>query len=187
MRTLIAFLTTTVALMAEEATNAPAPPLVTTNYVKAHKSFRRVDGKLYNIEKSVLWHDLMGNCATILTNGIIVQTVIEKRGSYVIPPADSGTSISNILAGGKASGPSVQTRKWLEEGPPVFLINYDGQEPVIGNSIRTKAMRVGTYTNESGVLEKWDCGTPNIVPVIVTNLPARQPKTNRPPAQAAGS
>lgn len=187
MRTLLALLTTTVALMAEETTNVTVPALVTTNYVKAHKSFRRVEGKLYNIEKSVLWHDLMGTCANVLTNGMIVQTVIEKRASYVIPPADAGTSISNILAGGKASGPTVQTRAWQEAGPIILLLNYDGRGPAIGNTIRAKAMRVGTYTNENDVLEKWDCGTPNIVPVIVTNPPARQPKTNRPPAQATSS
>ncbi len=187
MRTLIALLTTTVSVMAGEATNSPAPPLVTTNYLKAHKSFRRVDGKLYNIEKSVLWHDLMGKCTTMLTNGLLVQTVIERRASQVIPPADSGTSISNILAGGKAAGPSVQTQKWLEEGPTIFLINYDGQTPAFGNLIRAKAMRVGTYTNESQVLEKWDCGMPNLVPVVVTNRPSRQLKPNHPPAPASGS
>lgn len=180
MKTLIAWLMTTLALLAEETNNVPGSPsvtTVTTNYVKAHNSFRRVDGKLYNIEKSVLWHDFLGVCVKVLTNGIVVQTVVEKRASYVLPPSESATSISNILAGGKASGPHVQTRTWQEEGPAILLVNYDSPELAPGQVLRAKAIKVGTYLHEGNVIEKWDCGTPNIVPVIVTNRPALPPKT----------
>jgi hypothetical protein len=179
MRTLLALMMTTVALMGDETTNGPTPLSVTTNYLRAHKSFRRVDGQLYNIEKSVLWHDLVGSCATVSTNGIVVRTFVEKSETYSIPPSDSGTSISNILAGGRPSAPSVQTRKWAEEGPVILLVNYDGPEPTTGMVLRTKAIKVGTATYEGEAIEKWDCGTPNIVPVVVTNPPASHPKTNR--------
>ena len=183
MRTLLAFMMTTVALMADDTTNAPTPVSVTTNYLRAHKSFRRVDSQLYNIEKSVLWRDLAGTCITVLTNGIVVRTFVEKSEIYRIPPPDSGTSISNILAGGRPSSPSVQTRKWVEQGPMILLLNYEGLEPTTGKALRAKAIKVGTAVYEGEVIEKWDCGTPNIVPVVFTNAPTSKPKTNRRAAQ----
>lgn len=183
MRTLLALMMTTAVLMADETTNAPTPLSVTTNYVRAHKSFRRVDGQLYNIEKSVLWRDLVGTCTTVLMNGIVVRTFVEKSEIYRIPPPDSGASISNILAGGRPSSPSVQTRKWVEHGPMILLLNYDGPEPTTGKALRAKAIKVGTTVYEGEVIEKWDCGTPNIVPVVVTNSPVSHSKTNRPSPQ----
>ena len=169
----------TVALLPDEPTNAPLPVSVTTNYVKAHKSFRRVDGKLYNIEKSVLWREIVGTCSDVDTNGMIVRTVVTKRASYVLPPPDPGSNISNILSGSRPLTASVQTRTWREDGPAIVLVNYEGPEPKIGQTIRAKAIKTGTSTFEGAVMEKWDCGTPNIVPVIVTNPPAWQPKTNQ--------
>ena len=166
----------------------PDPPAtqlqVTTNYVKAHRSFRRVNGKLYNIEKSVLWNEIKGICTKVLTNGTVVRTVVDKSERYVLPPSDSGTSISNVLLGAKPSVPTVQTRRWQEEGPVILLVNYDGPETATGNILRAKAIKTGTYTYEGDVIEMWDCGTPNIVPVIVTNSPAMSPDTNRPPSKA---
>ena len=176
MKALILLLMATVALKADEINTAPPPVSVTTNYVKAHRFFRRVDGKLYNIQKSVLWRDITGICAKVMTNGIVVRTFVEKTERYRLPSADSGTSISNILAGGRPAEPAVQTRMWQEEGPTVFLVNYDGPEPVFGKVIRVKAMKVGTEIVAAEVIEKWDCGTPNMVAVIVTNPPALHPK-----------
>jgi hypothetical protein len=177
MKAFLALMMVTVPLKADEATNAPPPVSVTTNYVKAHRFYRRVDGKLYNIQKSVLWRDINGICAKIMTNGIVVRTVVEKAERYRVPPADSGTSISNILAGGRPKEAAVQTRLWQEEGPTVFLVNYDGPEPVFGKPIRVKAIKTGTEIVAAEVIEKWDCGTPNMVPVIVTNPPALRPKS----------
>jgi hypothetical protein len=169
----------TVALLADEPTNAPPPVYVTTNYVKAHKSFRRVEGKLYNVEKSVLWREIVGTCSSVVTNGIIVRTVVAKSASYVLPPPDPGSNISNILSGSRPLTASVQTRTWREDGPALVLVNYEGPEPKIGQTIRVKAIKIGTATYEGEVMEKWDCGTPNIVPLLVTNPPALQPKTKR--------
>ena len=59
----------------------------------------------------------------------------------------------------------------------VFLVNYEGPEPVFGKAIRTKAIKVGTEIVAAEVIEKWDCGTPNMVAVIVTNPPALRPKS----------
>jgi len=179
MRTLLALMLTTMTLLGDETTNAPAPGSVTTNYVKAHWSFRRVDGQLYNIEKSVLWRELRGICAKVLTNGIVLRIVIPRSETYTVPAAESGTTISNLLAGGKPAGPSIQTRTWQEEGPTIFLVNYDGPEPTTGSAIRAKAIKVGTCPYEGEVIEKWDCGLPNMVPVVVTNPPAIQPNLNR--------
>ena len=179
MRALLVFMIMTVSLMADETPTAPPPVSVTTNYVKAHKSFRRVDGQLYNIEKSVQWREIVGTCTTVLTNGIILRTIVEKRARFVTPAPDAGTSISNILSGSRPVGPSEQMRTWQEEGPTIELVNYDGSEPTIGRTIRVRAMKVGTATRDGEVMEKWDCGSPNIVPVIITNPPAWQLRTNR--------
>ena len=180
MKKLLAWMLMTIAAVADEKSNAPTPVGITTNYVKAHWSFRRVDGKLYNIEKSVLWSDIKGTCIRMLTNGILVRTVVEKREILRIPASDAGPSISNILLGGRTPAPSVQTRKWEEDGPEIFLENYDGPELTTGRMIRVKALRNGTYANEGDLIEKWDCGTPNMVAVIVTNQPALISNTNRP-------
>lgn len=180
MKTLLLLMMVTVALKADEITNAPPSVLVTTNYVKAHRFFRRVDGKLYNVQKSVLWRDIAGICTKVMTNGIVLRTVVEKSERYRVPPADSGTSISNILAGGRPKEAGVQTRIWQEEGPVIFLVNYEGPEPVFGMAIRVKAMKVGTEIVAAEVIEKWDCGTPNLVAVIVTNPPALRPKSQGP-------
>ncbi len=180
MKALLALMMVTIAVKADEVTNAPPPVSVTTNYVKAHKYFRRVDGKLYNIQRSVLWRDINGICAKVLTNGIVVRTVVEKVERYRVPPADSGTSISNILAGGRPKEAAIQTRLWQEEGPTIFLVNYDGPPPAFGNAIRVKAIKVGTEIVAAEVIEKWDCGTPNLVAVIVTNPPALRPKSQGP-------
>jgi hypothetical protein len=171
------------ALRGDEITPAPAPGAVTTNYVKAHWSFRRVDGQLYNIEKSVLWRELRGICAKVLTNGIVLRIVVSRSETYTVSAAESGTTISNLLAGNKPAGPSLQTRTWQEEGPTIFLVNYDGPEPTTGSALRAKAIKVGTFPYEGEVIEKWDCGLPNIVPVLVTNPPAVQPDLNRPAAK----
>jgi hypothetical protein len=185
MRTLLGLILAPMVLMADESTNAPTPVSVTTNYVRAHRSFRRVDGKLYNIEKSVLWSDIIGTCAKVLTNGIVLDTFVEKSEISLVSPPASETSLSNILLGGRSSVPSLEARKWREDGPRIILVNYDGPEPTIGKTIRVKAIKVGDYTYEGGVIGKWDCGTPNVVPVVVTNTPVLQPKAkNRPSSKS---
>ncbi len=164
--------------LADDTTNAPTQIGVTTNYVVAHRSFRRVDGKLYNIEKSVLWSEIKGRCTKVLTNGTVVRTIVERSESYPSQSPDAKPNIADLL-GGKSAVPTVRTRVWEEEGPEIFLVNYDGLGPTTGKAIRTKAIKVGNYTYEGAVIEKWDCGTPNVVPVIVTNPPPAQPSTNR--------
>lgn len=44
-----------------------------TNLVTADKSFREVDGKLYNIQKSQLWLDVRGAFVRQLTNGSLFR------------------------------------------------------------------------------------------------------------------
>ena len=164
--------------LAVDHSDVPIQVGVTTNYVTAHRSFRRVDGQLYNVEKSLRWRDIRGRCAKVLTNGTVVRTFVERSETTQSPVSDAGRSISNLL-GGRSSMATVRTRRWEEEGPEIFLVNYDGPGLTPGRPIRAKAIKVGTYTYEGEVIEQWDCGIPNVIPVVVTNLPAKQPKADR--------
>jgi hypothetical protein len=157
------------------STNTTTPVSVTTNYITAHRSFRRVDGRLYNIEKSHLWSDIKGTCTKVLTNGIVVRTFVEKQRE--IPSSSDRRKSTDVLLGSGARVPSSES--WEEEGPDIFLVNYDGPRPTTGKKIRTKAMEISVYPLNGKVIEMWDCGTPNVVPVIVTNAPALQPKTRK--------
>lgn len=174
----LAWMLAAIPVLAADHSDVSIQAGVTTNYVTAHRSFRRVDGQLYNVEKSLLWRDIRGRCAKVLTNGTVVRTFVERSETTQAPVSDAGRSISNLL-GGRSSMATVRTRRWEEEGPEIFLVNYESSGLTPGKAIRAKAIKVGTFTYEGEVMEQWDCGIPNVVPVLVTNLPARQPKPDR--------
>jgi ribosomal protein L28 len=170
-----------ITVCANDFTNTVPQTQPTTNYIKAHRTFRRVDGQLYNIEKSYLWSDVKGRVVKVLTNGVVLRTVVEKSERYVVPTTQSDDPqrrIGNFI-GGVPSGPVVKTRKWEEDGPEILLINHDDSDLTTGKIVNAKAMKTGIYTYGEDIVEKWDCGTPNIVPVVVTNTPQIQTGTNR--------
>lgn len=86
---------------------------------------------------------------------------------------------------------SLEARLRQEEGTTVFLVSCGGPEPVFGKPIRVRAIKVGTEIVAAEVIEKWDWGTLNMVPVIVTNPPALrlklQGQSTKSPADDNGS
>jgi len=47
-----------------------------------------------------------------------------------------------------------------------YQLNCQSQSAASGQVLRGKAIRVGTCQHQGETLELWDCGTPNIVPVV---------------------
>src|SRR5690242_15333933 len=94
---------------------------ITTNWITAASHFREVQGRLYNINKSILWHDFDDcECVTVLTNGVLVEEVSYKRSYEAIHP--TGTGI------GDQSPPVPQSRRLIFEervaGRRFVLTNY---------------------------------------------------------------
>jgi hypothetical protein len=153
-----------------------AETILTTNLVLAAPSFREVDGKLYNIDKSVLWKNFdRHECLTVHTNGIVVEEVTFKR--IYAPPAsvDRLQSTGNFL--GSARNALPPARRLISEeripGKKYFLRNYPLKRPAIGDKTSIKALYVGTVDYGSETLEMWDCGTPHWVSVVKTNSPVK--------------
>lgn len=136
-----------------------------TNVVTAHPSFRIVNGRLYNTEKSLLFTNLAGQCVAVFSNGIVVQQM-EIRHVYtnvnVEPP-----ELANAL------GFQPVKRLISEEivrGKKVFIRHYpDRPLAMVGNKIIARAMRDGTFNYESEIIELWDYGEPNQVLLVKTN------------------
>jgi hypothetical protein len=134
-----------------------------TNYVTAAPHFRRVDGKLYNTQKSVLWLDIKAECLNVTTNGVLLQKFTVNR-VYKTDPVSYGQSI-----GAYSSQPP--TRHLISEtkipGQKLILRNYPTNNGAAsGQVIEATAMRVGSIDYKGETLELWDYGTPNVVPVV---------------------
>jgi hypothetical protein len=136
---------------------APSAPMQ-ANYTPTTASFRVVTGQLFNIERSVLWKPIAGDCVTVLTNGIVVQEMTIHR-TYA-----PGAVSYNQSIGAYGSAP---TRRVVSEervpGKRFFVANYPASlMPAAGKEIKGSAMLVGTIQIGSDTLEMWDYGTPNI-------------------------
>jgi len=136
-----------------------------TNYVKADPSFRIVDSKLYNIQRSVLWEDFKGECLNVLTNGVVLQKFEVKK---VYKTEKSTANDLQSIGAYRSSIPP--TRHLISEtktmGQKFIVRNYPTQSAATGQVLEGKALRVGTMEYRGATLELWDFGTPNIVPVV---------------------
>lgn len=120
-----------------------------TNLITAAPNFREVDGKLYNIEKSVLWMDFSGRVYGVASNIIII-------GRGYIGRLDSHESLVEGVN--------------LVQGRKVAIRNCTNGIAV-GDQIKGRAMKVGVWDNSGSVLQLWDCGLPHRVAVLKTNIP----------------
>jgi len=133
-----------------------------TNYVTADPSFRRVDGKLYNVEKSVLWIPFEGECRAVTSNGIVLQKFKVNR-VYKTEPVNELQSIG-AYSGTPPIRHLVSENKVM--GQKFMVRNYPKGEAASGHVIKGKAIRVGTFDHAGETLELWDFGAPNIVRVV---------------------
>lgn len=126
---------------------------VTTNWVTGPSNLRVVDGRLYNVDKSTNWLELVGECDRVLTNGIVFQQI-----SYD-PPWDD---------------PITHPRTSKHYGKVIGVKNYPiNPKPITGVKMKFKAMKTPrTMDYGSQVLEVWEYGLPHRVAVVTTNKPA---------------
>jgi hypothetical protein len=147
----------TISLLAQQ-------PVVTTNVITAHPTFRIVNGQLYNTSLSTNFFTLTGQCISILSNGVIVQRIEVARANQAVP-----TNAAQLtMALSDTSVEKIKTE--LVPGKKLFIRNYPDQPlAIIGHSIAARAMRDGVFSYGSEIIEQWDYGTPNTVTLVTTN------------------
>ncbi len=127
-----------------------------TNWVTAAPNFREVNGQLYNVQRSALFHEIKGVCISTRTNTIGVSTIDETETVK--------ESNLELLRLGLKTG-----NDFYWHGQAIVLLNYP--DATIGARISGYAMRVGTTNLPHGAYELWDYGTPHHIAVITTNSP----------------
>jgi hypothetical protein len=124
-----------------------SPAQLVTNWITAAPNFREVDGKLYNVEKSALFHQFHGICEGVSTNNSIAVT----------PRQDESEDIRWYVSG----------KGFHWQGQTIVVQNYPtNSQPAKGVDVGGYAMKVGTISLKSGVYELWDYGTPHRVAQI---------------------
>src|SRR5262249_945763 len=120
----------------------PAPTF-STNAVVAAASYRVVTGQLYNIERSVLWSNLIPNYVQSVPDGILVQP-FQLRPIYTNYTTPGGPVGKFFFGGGGQT--KVGDEKTLSR--PIVLRNYPAsvglQPPDAGQIVRVRAMKIGT-------------------------------------------
>ena len=143
-------------------------PTLTTNTVVAAASYRVVTGQLYNIERSVLWSNFIADYVQSVPDGILVQP-FQLRPIYTNYTTPGGTVGKFFFGGGGQT--KVGDEKILSR--PIVFRNYPAsaglRQPVAGQVVRVRAMKVGTSTPDAETYELWDCGAPHILHIVRTN------------------
>lgn len=145
---------------------------VITNWVMAAPSFREVNGKLYNVDRSTNWTSIHGEIEAFATNGAIVKTWDEKIIYQTFRYSDSLSGSGNFLGAG--SGPSsysvpIATNRVNQKNLFVADFPIDQTKSVIGERVDLRALRIGLTNCNLGMLELWEYGKPHIVAVVKTN------------------
>ncbi|MCU0785664.1 MAG: hypothetical protein MUF81_16790 [Verrucomicrobia bacterium] len=173
-----AVIAVTATLVWQVAAQTNSPSLV-TNLVAAHPDFRRVNGQLYNVEKSVLWQK-MDLQFVRETEGVVIARRFTREPVYesqYYPPSGGGLT-ANQSIGAYAPGPStyssggyrkVQTGTTKVFGATIALRNCRQHVLTTGKEFTVTAMRAGTYEKGAGILQLWDNGETNWVQVVTSN------------------
>ena len=145
-------------------------PVIRTNLITAAPSFREVNGKLYNSERSVLWTNFQGECLKVLPNGILIQTfTTEPVYEASTRSIDSHNYLGQVTSS-RIVPTTVQTGTKEVPSLKFFLCNYPtNKNPADGETISFRALRTGTIDCNGETLELWDYGTPHVVMVVTTN------------------
>lgn len=157
-------------LRADAQTNLA--PVIRTNFITAAKSFREVNGKLYNSERSILWTNFQGECLKVSASGLAIST-------FTMEPVYQMGTTTRFVPGvpGAPGRHEVDSKKFIVgenkvPGRKIVLRNYPAELfPAVGQSITFRAMLVGTSDFNGDTLELWDYGTPHVVMVMTTNFP----------------
>src|ERR1035437_6888549 len=116
--------------------------------------YRVVEGKVYDISRSVLWKQFDGECLTVLSDGIILQEMKVNR-IYKTDPVPYNQSIGAYGAPPRRHLVS-ETR---EPGKKFFVRNYPSSlMPTTGKRIQGLAIQTGVFQHRTETLEQWDFG-----------------------------
>ena len=153
--------------------------LVTTNWVTAAPSFREVNGRLYNSERSKLWQYKDQLHFVRMEGDIVIAKQITQVETYdvqSVPGRVDRMQSSGLFTGspGSYSAEPRRTKETLvsserQEGPPFAITNCQIKTFTVGQEFTAVFMRNGFLKSGGQNLELWDCGTPHIVAVITTN------------------
>lgn len=143
-------------------------PTLYTNRVTADPNFRRVNGQLHNVQKSVLWKSIQGEFFAKQSEIVILTTFVNK--SYDV----RGGSVTHQQSLSAYAGPSfgTSTRTYRDYGRRIAVTNCPARNIAEGVTLSAVAMKTGTLNYGGTTLDLWDCGTPNVVTVVTTNPPA---------------
>jgi hypothetical protein len=147
-------------------------PIISTNWIAAVPSFRDVNGKLYNTERSALWQSFNGKCLNVSTNQILIET-------YTVEPIEEATTASipernylGQITGHRTVPRTIQVGTKEVPGIKRVVCNYPlNLNPAVGQKLSFRAMQNGTIKHAGDTLELWDCGKPHAVMVVSTNYP----------------
>jgi hypothetical protein len=161
---------------------------LTTNWVTAAANFREVNGKLYNTENSKLFEEIFVEPESFSPKGMLAWKLKPTRS---IPRASVNASQS-VGAYAPASGRPLVTgfepeyriviQNWPKQPEEIQLKkkivseqNSTARERnwalsrLEGNQMCIRAMKVNSAGGSNSILETWDCGSPHIVAVVITN------------------
>jgi len=113
-----------------------------------------VEGKVYNISRSVLWKRFDGECLTVFSDGIILQEIKVNRVYQTDP-------VSDAQRHGAYGAPPRRhlVSETREPGKRLSLRNCPSSlRPTTGKQIQGLAMQTGVFQHGNETLEQWDYG-----------------------------
>lgn len=116
--------------------------------------YRVVEGKVYDISRSVLWKQFDGECLTVLSDGIILQEIKVNRVYQTDP-------VSDAQRHGAYGAPPRRhlISETREPGKKFFVRNYPSfLTPTTGKRIQGLAIQIGVFQHRTETLEQWDYG-----------------------------
>lgn len=140
---------------------------VTTNYVTAPPNFRKVNGQLYNIDKSEKWLTVWIEPISQTTNGLKAMLLNPIYPDVTSPTNNQATDtpISSI----SISDLNLATPIGFQNNYQIFILNAPDLPRTKRISLRL--MPLGTNTVNSESLEAWEFGKPYTVATVRTNAP----------------
>ena len=115
--------------------------------------YRVVEGKVYDVSRSVLWKHFDGDCLTVLSNGITPARDESQQGLH------DGPSESPAISRGLGTGRRFCSPETRHPGKRFFLRNYPPSLwPTTGKRIEGLAMQTGVFQHSNETLEQWDYG-----------------------------
>jgi hypothetical protein len=171
---------------------------LTTNWVTAAPTFRDVDGKLYNTEKSKLFAEIFIEPDSQSTNGTIAWMLTPVKQHWSTPVnslqsvgAYSPGPVSGSYIVGFEEDYRILIRNWPKDPTEIQIQKVQKPSSSFSQTVRDhiiernsaistlkgtqlciRALKVGTSQVDGQIMETWDCGSPHVAVIVTTNNPA---------------